>query len=394
MDSPRDSNVSVCRKEGRRSYKKELSLYVDVGDNQAIKASSVIQAVEKLCGVGQLFACVPKSGNMYVLTLKDKDVADLVSDGINFGNKSYKCEPVKKETMFVSIMNVDPFVPDEEIQNKLKEFGVEILGNVRRICYENTDVENGNRVCKIKIPQGFVSLPYLIKLSDGETSAMYRVIHDNQRKLCHRCHKEDHLFRDCPEFVCYKCSKQEHFKHQCRAIWCDICFKWDCGIEHQDVSETEVETVVRMEQSSDREEDIDIDVNMNACEICGNESENCHCRCEKRKCIACFCAPDDCEISDNCSSHMNRFNTEDGKTSSPKSVETVFGDIISVIDAPEKSSEIPVKTPDVDKLVSAREMDTSPVKPTMGKRAHSSPIAEKLKQISTGKVKKTTTTKK
>lgn len=238
-DRPRPNERPSSEGTRLRSYRKEYSLFVNVGDNQLVKAEDVIQGVRQLTGNGKLYACVAKASNMYMLTFADKTVADLVSDGLSCGGKMYECKAVKSDHMFVSFMNVDPYVPDSEIVNKLEDLNITVLGNIRRMFYEGTEVENGNRVCKVRLPKNFVSLPYVMKLSDGEITGMYRVIHDNQKKLCHYCHLEGHLFRDCPDFTCHRCHKQGHFKRQCTAIWCTRCSRYDCDVTHEIESEKE-----------------------------------------------------------------------------------------------------------------------------------------------------------
>lgn len=136
---------------------------------------------------------------------------------------------MKSNKMDVSFLTVDPYVPDKEIVAKLEEMILTPTGDVRRIMYEVTDVENGTRVCSVRIPPNFVSLSYLMRLSERESSDTHRVMHDNQRKLCHNCQKERHLFRECPDFLCHRCSQQGNFKRQCDATRCQPCFKFDCG---------------------------------------------------------------------------------------------------------------------------------------------------------------------
>lgn len=278
MASSQDSGGSERPQAGKsnnRTYKKEFSLYVDVGDNQAVKARDVITAVTKLCGHGKLFACVPKAANMFVLTFADKTVADLVSDGIQCGNKSFECKPVKSDSMFVSFMNLDPYIPDDQITNKLSQMDIAILGDIRRLYYEETEVETGTRVCRVKLPPNFVSLPYLMKFSDGEKVGNYRVIHDHQRKLCHYCFDENHLFRDCPKFTCFKCSKQGHFKSQCKAIWCGACKKWGCETEHEAANENvQEETNDQGNDNGERAESSESELEPE-CENCGNEMCTC-----------------------------------------------------------------------------------------------------------------------
>lgn len=313
MASPQDSGGPDGVPSGDRQYKKEYSLYLSVGDNQAVKARDIIREVTKLIGKGKMYACVPKAGNMYVLTFADKTVADLVSDGVQCGGKVYECKAVKKDQMNISFLNVDPYVPDREIVSKLESMNIRLTGDVRRVKYEDTEVENGNRVCRVRLPPNFVSLPYLMKLSDGESTGMYRVVHDNQKKLCHNCHQEGHIFRDCPEFICFKCSQQGHFKRQCTAVWCTRCFKYNCEIDHTSQNDNnddeKVENVSELETSDNDEED-DTDYAADDCEECYD------------------CGRDMCVCTDKPTKEK------------PKTTETIFGDFIDM-----SKNETPVEDP-------------------------------------------------
>ena len=60
-----------------RSSVKELTLVVDVKDNKTVKAQSVVDELVEEYGSDQILAVVPRSGNLYEITLKDKEVPQL-----------------------------------------------------------------------------------------------------------------------------------------------------------------------------------------------------------------------------------------------------------------------------------------------------------------------------
>lgn len=311
---PGDSGVKITgRSENRRDYRKDCSILVNVGDNQAVKPLDIIKAVVKLCGPGQLYACVAKASNMYMLTLKSKTVTELISDGITFGDKVFPCTEVSKDSMVVSFMNVDPYVPDTEIEKKLDTLKVERVGKIRRLQYKDTDVENGNRICRVKLPKDVTSLPYIVKLSDGETTNNYRVIHDNQQKLCFRCNKPDHIFRDCPEFVCFRCNKQGHFRRQCTAVLCHECDSYKCTGHGEKEG--------------------------NTCKKCEMTQNSCLCKCPdcKKKYIDCYC---EIKYSDNEMSQGECSDDENTIDREKKEMETIFGDFVDMSGKVQKTSEI------------------------------------------------------
>ena len=49
---------------------KELTLIVDVSDNKRVSAQSIIEEAEGICGEGNIFAVVPRSGNLYEITVR------------------------------------------------------------------------------------------------------------------------------------------------------------------------------------------------------------------------------------------------------------------------------------------------------------------------------------
>jgi len=225
---PTLSSGAPHEKIKNRRYKKEHSLYIDVGDNKVVYASTIIEAISESCGESELFACVPKSGNLYMITMRDKDMRDLLLDGIKCKGKTYNTIPVVKDTVNVSIMGVDPCIEDFEIADAIENMDATVLGEVRRLVYPGTNVENGNRLCSVRLPKERNSLPYLLRVPNGNVFDSYRIIHDDQKKLCNKCYSPSHLFKDCPKFTCFKCQAQGHFKSQCMATWCHDCFSYQC----------------------------------------------------------------------------------------------------------------------------------------------------------------------
>lgn len=212
-----------------RVYKREHSLYINVEDNKAVKPGDVIEAITDLCGAKSLFACIPKSGNLYEVTVCDKVVTDFLLDGLCCNGKTYECKPVVNDKLLVSFLQVPTYIEDREIEEKLEELEVEVTTPINRKCYPGTEIEDGTRMCTVKLPKKMCSLPYLVKLSDGHTTANYRAVHDNQLKMCNNCYSLSHLYRDCPEVTCFRCNLKGHFKWNCQAKRCENCYKFVCG---------------------------------------------------------------------------------------------------------------------------------------------------------------------
>jgi hypothetical protein len=223
---PQDGGDNAHVRARGAAFTRELSVKVDVLDNTKVKAMDIIKAVTEVAGVGSLLACIPKSGNVYEITLADKESVQIVSPGLSVGDHTFKCMEVVLDELVVSFLHLPAYVSDEQITNKLNELGVEILGSIKRRVYPNTEIADGTRHVKVRFPPQIKSLPYSMKFFDGEANAYYRVIHNKQVKVCNNCMAENHVFRECPENRCFKCSDYGHLSRNCKAERCEMCRKF------------------------------------------------------------------------------------------------------------------------------------------------------------------------
>ncbi|CAC5411990.1 unnamed protein product [Mytilus coruscus] len=85
-------------------------------------------------------------------------------------------------------------------------------------------IYDGTRVFKAKLPPTLASIPYSMKFSvNGRETAYYRVIHNNQVKVCSSCFSPTHLYKDCPDFKCFECGLQGHIVKNCPEYKCKAC---------------------------------------------------------------------------------------------------------------------------------------------------------------------------
>ncbi|CAC5424836.1 unnamed protein product [Mytilus coruscus] len=203
----------------------EMTVLVDVGDNKSVKPESIIDCIEIQCGGNDcVAACVPKSGNAYEITLKDERHIDCLKDGVEFAGKTFECQELVSKYKVVSIMNLSCYVTDDEIRRRFIQIGVEIVSDIKRHCYKETNIADGTRIIKVKLPAHMSSMPYTMKFYHTATDfAFYRVIHNQQQKVCSKCFSTDHLFKNCPEFTCYSCDEQGHFRKNCPHPACRSC---------------------------------------------------------------------------------------------------------------------------------------------------------------------------
>jgi hypothetical protein len=263
MDSER-----LRGKSDDRSFDRDHTVRLDVLDNTHIRANSVIEAIEKKAGPGSVFACVPKSGNLFEVTAADNTTAELLLDGIDIEGKVYACTEVSQtrgRPITVSIMHLPAYIEDNVIVSVLTNFDseIELIGSVRRHYYRGTSIADGTRLVTLKLPPTCRSLPYTMKFPFESSSEYYRVMHDNQVKLCRVCYSHEHVMMSCPDFLCNKCGCQGHFKRQCVAKQCVQCYRYGakcmCDLCVKcDKTETECNCVWQ-------------------CESCGGKSEECYC---------------------------------------------------------------------------------------------------------------------
>ncbi len=152
------------------------------------------------------------------------------------------------------------YIKDEEIIQKLVDWGVNPILPLRRRFYQGTTVADGKRFLRVRFPQDIVTLPYNVRFDTEEGLKYFRVIHDDQLKTCRLCASTEHEKKDCPQYTCRECLEQGHFARDCQAPRCQSCEKtWmrcTCESEEEDNTEMEIEVQEHMEEtSSDRRKD-------------------------------------------------------------------------------------------------------------------------------------------
>lgn len=206
-----------------RTFAKNATVVLEVGDNKKVPATDVIVAVEEKYGKGSIYACVPRSGNLYEVTVVNSTVAEKMSTGLKIKEFTYSATLLYSDIVVVSFMHLPAYILDREIETNLRNVGVEVRSQVYRRYYPGTNVADGTRYVNIKFPPQIKSLNYLMKFNTVHGPQMFKVKHDNMSKVCSNCLSSDHLYADCPHFKCFLCGEQGHTKKRCVTERCGGC---------------------------------------------------------------------------------------------------------------------------------------------------------------------------
>ena len=113
-------------------------------------------------------------------------IQEIIEHSFDSGENHIYCHPSRGYYLNVSIMGLKAYVNDDEVMEKLSEYG-EGKGSVMRLKYRQehqlAELENGKR--SIHIVLTAQSIRYLLQI-DREWC---RIIHSNQQLICTNCHE-------------------------------------------------------------------------------------------------------------------------------------------------------------------------------------------------------------
>ena len=178
------------------SYKKECTVMIDVGDDMKMAAGELISFLSQQVG-DVIRACVPKGPNHYEVTIDDVIQARSISDieYLECNGVKIRARLLHSETVVVSFLHLPAYIRDEEIEERLKGMNIEILTRIYRRYYKGTKIADGTRYVRVKFPPEIKSLPYSMKFKTVESVEYFRVLHNNQLKVCYNCMSDSHVIK-------------------------------------------------------------------------------------------------------------------------------------------------------------------------------------------------------
>ncbi|CAC5394512.1 unnamed protein product [Mytilus coruscus] len=140
------------------------------------------------------------------------------------------------------------------------------------------------------------ALPWTIPFKIGSDTKYFRLVHNNQMKVCSECLSPEHMRKQCPYFVCHGCGEYGHSKRQCKAIKCEYCHNLPLLCVCGSSSDTKRDQPPAHKKKKNCEV-CNFYFCMCKCNICGKKECICACfKCEKYPCICtcAFCKSDPC----------------------------------------------------------------------------------------------------
>ncbi|PIK61332.1 hypothetical protein BSL78_01752 [Apostichopus japonicus] len=134
--------------------------------DDSYEVKDVLKSIINDIGNGKILSCVKSSGN-WIITLRNKDDADLlIETGIVINDITCNVYGVSRSLLTVSLFGVHSYIDDDELSEKLLEFGCKLEGKWHHNTYpEFPNIENGIRYIRLELPTEYKSLPYAMTLN-------------------------------------------------------------------------------------------------------------------------------------------------------------------------------------------------------------------------------------
>lgn len=143
---------------------------------------------------------------------KDHQIQEIIEHSFDSDENHINCHPPRGYYLNVSIMGLKAYVNDDEVIEKLSEYG-EVKALVMRLKYRQehqlAGLENGKRLIHIALTAQ--SIPYSLQIG----REWCRIIHNNQQLICTNCHEPGHSRKTCPSIECRTSKTLGHISYHC-----------------------------------------------------------------------------------------------------------------------------------------------------------------------------------
>ncbi len=231
--------AAAVRDNDNKTVQKELVVIVEVDGADVISMFELLKAVEVTCG--RVLGCRAKEAKRWELTMSNRKGKERRMDGFKIKGSRIIASEVVRDTRVVSFLNLPLYITDEQIIEKLLLWGVGPVSAIRRKKWPGTEVYDGTRFLKVTFPDSVSSLPYSTKFETLEGLEYFRVLHDQQVRVCRLCLQPGHILRECPEFHCFRCKKQGHYARECEQQVESVAEGSEEASEEEDATELEEE---------------------------------------------------------------------------------------------------------------------------------------------------------
>ncbi|CAC5423467.1 unnamed protein product [Mytilus coruscus] len=202
--NPRDNRNRFSKQNyvtDNKYYQRECTVRVEKIPTQVIGERVVIEDIETLTGMNTVLAVVRCDLSSYDVTFDCKENAFKMLRGVEIANRDFECSMMFSDITVVSVIKLPSYICDDEITSKIESKGVKVVSPVYRRTVPGTQVADGTRFMRCKFPPGVVSLPWSMPFKFGTDTKYYRVVHNNQTKVCSECSSPEHMRKkDCPHF--------------------------------------------------------------------------------------------------------------------------------------------------------------------------------------------------
>ncbi|KAK7939093.1 hypothetical protein WMY93_002419 [Mugilogobius chulae] len=216
--------ATAKKQEEQRRFIKELTVLLELEGESEVSPMTLIRAVKEESG--NILACRQISKQKYEVTVTTAKAKEGLLDGFRIGETKVHGRDINTDELVVSFMGLPAYIKDEEIEGKLLFWGVTPVSEVRRRMWPGTTVADGTRFVKVRFTDAVRSLPYSVRFDTAAGPEYFRVIHNQQVRVCRGCLQPDHILRECPDFLCRNCGEQGHYARECdrpRAQKCRDC---------------------------------------------------------------------------------------------------------------------------------------------------------------------------